>query len=161
MARKDTTPAVVAIAATAALATPDAAPPPEEGERVEGRLVDPDVLVSKIAELNTELDEFRRRTVELEAALIEARSDLRIQREEFSAAWSAREAEIAALPRARVADALPPHAPVRGKIVRARCMILCRAADGSPLTVAAGSEIPAGADLTGVSPEALSEESAR
>lgn len=168
--------AAVALTAAAALASTTPPPPDvesEEMERVEGAAPDPGALVAKIAELNTrvgelehQLTEERRRSAEIETALIEARSDLRAQRANFDRAWSEREAQLAALspervvPPARV-DALPPGAPVRGRVIRARCMVMCRGADGAPITIPAGGEVPAGADLTGVSPEALTEESAR
>lgn len=151
--------ATVAIAAAAALAATappihDAGPGIETEACAAPETEHPD-CATQIAELTASLDEERRRVVELEAALIEARGELRDQRERFGAAWAEREAQIAALSPERVVPVAspPPAGPRRFRAVGSiRCHLR-----GAPITIEDGAEIPEGVELSTLPAEAFEE----
>jgi len=151
--------AVTALAAAAALAPvstlPEAGPGVEMEERAtEGRgpTEHPD-CETQIAELTAALDEERRRVVELEAALIEARAEVRYQRASFDRAWSDREAQLSP---ERVAP--PPSAPTPGTARRLRAVGSVRCyRNSTPILLEDGAEIPEGVDLATMPPGTFEE----
>ena len=154
--------AAVALVASAALAPVTLPPEAEVTDHGDGTATvtvpgpSPDEWLSRVAELNTELDEVkasaalladeltleRTRTESLRAELAETRA-------RFNAAWDDREREVAALLNAASAPAPAAPAPVDALASRFYAVgsIRCHLR-GAPITIDDGAVIPDGVDLT-------------
>lgn len=153
--------AAVALVASAALAT-TVPPPPDEGEmeRVEGQPPSHEDWLSRVAALNTELDEAKASAALLADELTlertrneSLRAELADTRARFNAAWDEREREVTALLDAASA---PAPAPVDVPAVRLYAVgsIRCHLR-GTPITIDDGAVIPDGVDLTTIPAEAI------